>query len=341
MKFSIGDIVLLKQTGEEGRVVQYISEDMVEVEVKGTHFPVFIDEVEHPYLYWFTQKKPQTAKPIRIEQLPVENKYAQQNHNLPPGFHLSFMPVYKFDAFEDVIERMKIYFINQTPQTWVVQYECSVPANSIFSHKISIPPYGHFYLHDLDFEYMHLQPRFSWWVQHDHYAESRMADTLRIKPKKLFDYLSLLQQNNEPMFNVALTDKIPDLIFANEKNTIKPDASIDLGPLKSKSTNANSKSKPHRNKALASIDLHIEQLVSNYTNLSNFEMLTIQLQALEQAIDNALAHHQQSLIVIHGVGTGKLKEEVHQRLSSYSGIAFFQHHWSPRYGYGATEVFFK
>lgn len=63
MKFSIGDDIVLKRTGEEGRVVAIISKTMVEVEVNGTAFPVYTEDVEHPYLKWFTQKSP-TKKEI-------------------------------------------------------------------------------------------------------------------------------------------------------------------------------------------------------------------------------------------------------------------------------------
>ena len=59
MKFSIGDKIVLKRTDEEGIVVGFIGKDMLEVEVNGTHFPVYMDEVDHPYLKWFTEKSKQ------------------------------------------------------------------------------------------------------------------------------------------------------------------------------------------------------------------------------------------------------------------------------------------
>ena len=52
------------------------------------------------------------------------------------------------------------------------------------------------------------------------------------------------------------------------------------------------------------VDLHIEKLTPDWRNLSNFEMLTLQLNNFEKYLDLAIAHHQHNLIVIHGVGTG-------------------------------------
>ena len=74
-------------------------------------------------------------------------------------------------------------------------------------------------------------------------------------------------------------------------------------------------------------------------HLSNFEMLTLQLNNFEKYLDLAIAHHQHNLIVIHGVGTGKLKDEIHEILKSRREVRSFINQYDPRYGYGATEIF--
>ena len=68
------------------------------------------------------------------------------------------------------------------------------------------------------------------------------------------------------------------------------------------------------------MDLHIEKL-TDWRHLSNFEMLTMQLNTFEKYLDLAIAHHQHNLIVIHGVGTGKLKDEIHEILKTTPGSA--------------------
>jgi hypothetical protein len=201
MKFSIGDIVLLKRTGEEGRVTSFLNHEMIEVEVRGTHFPVFVDEVDHPYLHWFTNKKnKETTAPLRAEDIPIESK--KPAPKTPSGFHLAFLPVFKFDAFEDIVEKLKIYFINETRHTISLSYEYITRAGTVFTHHTQLQPYGHIYLHDLPFEEMNEQPRFLWMLtQHkDKGHVQTMNDTLRIKPKKLFEYLLSLQQEGKPMF---------------------------------------------------------------------------------------------------------------------------------------------
>lgn len=335
MKFSIGDIVLMKRTSEEGRVVGYVNNDMIEVEVGGMHFPVFLDEVDHPYLKWFTEKK--KPKPVvkTLEDFPKERKEPGIGNNVASGFHLSFLPVFRFDEFEDVVDKLKAYFINQTPYQLTLHYEYSSNFGSLFAHKTELQPFSHFYLHDIPFDEMHDQPRFSWVIEQKQLINKAacLRDTLRIKPRKLFDYISRLQQNNEPMFYIKLADDFPlPSLEDNCKEEVKEETVKSI--IKALKT-------PRKEKAKTEIDLHIEQLVTHVKGLSNFEMLTIQLNAFEAALEEAVRLHQQSLVVIHGVGKGKLKAEIHTILKAIPEVDFFLHDWNPRYGYGATEIFFR
>lgn len=335
MKFSIGDIVLLKRTGEEGRVVDFVNKEMIEVEVGGTHFPVFLDEVDHPYLKWFTDKKKAAPPTLRhIDALPPEPKASGIGHGVASGFHLSFLPVFRFDEFEDVVDKLKAYFINQTPYQLMLHYECQNHSGSLFSHKTELQPFSHFYLHDIPFMEMHGQPRFSYLIEQKNIKEhqDRISNTLRIKPKRLFEYISHIQRENHPMFHIRLAEDFPLLTDTiTEPKVVQESIGSIVTALK----------REKRERPRSEIDLHIEQLVPRTAGLSNFDMLTIQLEAFEDALDEAIRNRQLSLVVIHGVGKGKLKEEIHAILRSVAEVDFFQHDWSPRYGYGATEIFFR
>ncbi len=95
----------------------------------------------------------------------------------------------------------------------------------------------------------------------------------------------------------------------------------------------------HLEPAKYEVDLHIEKLSGEWQHLSNFEILTIQLNVFEKYLDFAIAHHQHNLIVIHGVGSGKLKDEIHEILKARREVKSFINQYDPRYGYGATEIF--
>lgn len=89
------------------------------------------------------------------------------------------------------------------------------------------------------------------------------------------------------------------------------------------------------------IDLHIEKLESNTGMLSAAAMLEIQINAYEKALDKAILDGVETLVIIHGVGAGILKEEIHKRLSKRNDIQFFKEGRKEKFGYGATEVKLK
>jgi dsDNA-specific endonuclease/ATPase MutS2 len=47
------------------------------------------------------------------------------------------------------------------------------------------------------------------------------------------------------------------------------------------------------------------------------------------------------MIAIHGIGTGRLKEEIHEILKYRRDVKIFHNQYDPRFGYGATEIYFK
>jgi hypothetical protein len=88
------------------------------------------------------------------------------------------------------------------------------------------------------------------------------------------------------------------------------------------------------------VDLHIEKLTDEWKHLSNFEILTIQLKEFEKWYELAVAHRQPSLIVIHGIGRGTLRSEIHDILKTKKEVKTFINQYDPRFGYGATEILF-
>jgi hypothetical protein len=106
-------------------------------------------------------------------------------------------------------------------------------------------------------------------------------------------------------------------------------------------------SKPKRSedkiiKDIEEVDLHIEQLIDNITNLSNGEILDIQMSRFHIALEGAIRNKLKKIIFIHGIGNGKLKHEIRKTLDSskYSHYKY-QDASFKEYGYGATLVILK
>lgn len=85
------------------------------------------------------------------------------------------------------------------------------------------------------------------------------------------------------------------------------------------------------------VDLHIHQLIPSTRGMSNYEILTIQLDEAERKIQFAKAKKIQRVVFIHGVGEGVLQQalvDVFQKYQVEYYAASFQ-----KYGMGATEIY--
>lgn len=94
-------------------------------------------------------------------------------------------------------------------------------------------------------------------------------------------------------------------------------------------------------KPAAIIDLHIEQISTNFVGMSNTEMVEIQLATFERQLEKAIASGMDDITFIHGVGSGTLRNELHRRLSKHKNVQFFQDAQKEKFGYGATKVKIK
>ncbi len=332
MKFSIGDKILLKQTGDEGHVTAYINKLMIEVEVNGVTFPVHMDDIDHPYLKWFTDKTPKKKKQSLPEQLPVE-KIAERKQRLAKGVYLSFMPVYKTEQMEEVVDQLKVYLLNEMPVAVKFVYDVKFAQQSEFKHEGVLHAFGNVYLHSISYPDMNDQPRFNWQLTDTVNKAMATADgVLRIRPAKLFEHISHLLQHNEATFSYVLID---DFKPAKKKEPIekyeffvKPDTI----PLVTTKTIEAPKDV---------LDLHVEALTDNLKGLTSADITKMQLDTLHRYLNLAVVHRMERMIVIHGLGKGRLKEEVHAVLKQMPEIRRFKNEWSGKYGFGATEIWFS
>jgi hypothetical protein len=92
---------------------------------------------------------------------------------------------------------------------------------------------------------------------------------------------------------------------------------------------------------LLETDLHIHELLDNWENLSNSEILQIQIDRFHAVMESNLQNKGRKLVFIHGVGNGTLKTEIRKQMErKYKGI-YFQDASFREYGYGATMVIIK
>ncbi len=336
MKYEAGDNIVVKLTDEDGKVVEIINEKMVMIEVKGVRFPAYMDQIDFPYFKMFTQKNTVEKRKIYIDNVKTEKNAVKTADG--SGVQLSFLPVFSKDVFDDdVVEKFKLYLINKNNEAYHFTYNLIVNGESSFELKNTILPGADFYLHNVPFEEVSDNPRFDFEfaLAEPQKRKAPFYETaLKLKGKQLFKKIEDLQINNDPSFAYLLFETYPDKLEEEKVDLSR------LGNAGYRIYDA-AHARQYMEPARTVIDLHIEKLTDNWKQLSNFDILTLQLKAFEKYYDLAVTHHQPSLTVIHGIGEGKLRNEIHDVLKLKKEVKSFVNQYTDSYGYGATEIYFQ
>ncbi|MFN8243167.1 MAG: Smr/MutS family protein [Ferruginibacter sp.] len=336
MKYEPGDKIIVLLTNEEGKVVEIMNEKMVMIEVKGVRFPAYTDQIDFPYFKMFTEKKQPPKKKVFIEHVKREKSAARTKTG--NGVLLSFIPVFSKDIFDDdVVEKLKLHLINQDEVAYVFNYDFMINGQSDFHLKNTLAPLSDFYLHDVNFEDLSDSPRFDFEFALDEENKRKAPyyeTSLKLKAKQLFKKISEIQLANQASFSYPLFEFYPD-----REEEEKPDLTK-LGNAGFRIYDA-SRIRQHLPPARSVVDLHIEKLSDHWHQMDNLEIIALQLKTFEKYYDLAIAHHQPSLIIIHGVGAGKLRDEIHEILRLKKEVKSFVNQYHHLYGYGATEIFFE
>lgn len=341
MKFEVGDKVVVRITNEDAEVVEILNDKMVMVDVRGVKFPAYTDQLDFPYFKLFSknklvpEKKP--APKTYIDQVPKE-KIKQLPKREPNGVWITFIPVFEQDEFgDDVVSTLKVHLHNQNDASYGFIYRLNYFGETDFELKNQVLGYQDFYLHDVPFSNLNDSPSFHFefsLITPDKNKAPFYEASLKLKPKQLFMRIQQLQESGEPTFSYQLFKEYPAKV-EEEK--------MELGKLAAagfKMYEA-SKARQHLPPARTVIDLHIEKLLDDFKNLSNGEILQYQVNEFEKYYELALAHRQPMLTVIHGLGSGRLRDEIHDILRHRKPVKYFVNQYHPNYGYGATEIYFQ
>ncbi len=340
MKYQVGDDILVLHTNEEGKVIEIINDKMVMIEVRGVKFPSYTDQIDFPYFKRFTEKKailqPKKEKKfvddVRKEKLkPAETLVAE-------GVWLSLIPKFSLDEFGDeVVELFKLHLVNKTSRGYKFIYEQRSLSEINFELTNEITAAHDFYLHDIKFTDFNDNPTlfFEFSLLTADKKKAEFTETsLKLKGKQIFQRVEEMKKKNEPTITFKLFENYPDKTY-DDKPKVSSYIANEYSAYEAKMARKNLE--PPR----SVIDLHMEKLSNDWQHMSNFEILTMQLKEFEKWYNLSVAHRQENLVVIHGVGSGKLRDEIHEILKTKKEVRFFINQYDHRFGYGATEIFFQ
>jgi hypothetical protein len=370
VKYQIGDPIIVLSTKEEGKVVEILSKEMLKVQVGNTSFPIFETEVDHPYLYWFMDKNKMakaTTTKHAIETSPLLMKAKQENYEqtkYPRGLKLIFIPVYKGNSFDDVIEKVRVYLSNNLNQRFSFNYYFEAKSGEHFNLRSELLPYQDFYVHDVSYEHLATNPLFE---IHGSEIVDDIVSTItnfgvvhKIKPKQLVQILNELHSWDDTDEGKAYFDY--DIVKVETLQTEVP-----VRPHLPQNSTLHTKTKAKSEKQAAviepepavephiavphepdwedlfvspyEVDLHIEKIHPNHALLPPGVKLAFQLLAAEKVLDIARIRGLSTLVLIHGNGKGTLKQQIFSLLDQTKCVHSYVNKDDKRYGLGATEIF--
>ena len=118
----------------------------------------------------------------------------------------------------------------------------------------------------------------------------------------------------------TLVDNSEIIKYSKDTNTVHSFGKMNF--IKDNDNKRTSKKLTTNNNNVRIIDLHIENISDHFHLMESFEIVQLQLKKCEKALDDALKSSTYKLIIVHGIGEGVLKNEVHNILRSYN-LRFF------------------
>ncbi|MGA9639154.1 Smr/MutS family protein, partial [Flavobacterium sp.] len=252
----------------------------------------------------------------------------------PQGCSLAFLPEWKTLSGGDEVELVKIHLLNETPDSLRFHYEVRTAEKlQIFSLQGTIPPFGNVFLHHISWEQMAAQPRFHWELQPTFGKRlgPSQAGTVHLRPKQLVLRLQRLDETGEPLFSELLVDG-----FLTMAEPLHLPAHFKLS-----GASLIMPQQPAIPVVAPYLDLHANVLIGDTAGMQPSEIFRIQLEAVQDYIQLALAHGLREVIIVHGVGSGNLRRAVQELAGSIREVKKLIEEWHPRWGFGATKVKLK
>ena len=350
MLFAIGGRVRLKHTGAEGVVNQLLDEEMVSVLLDdGDEIPCFLEDLVRmeDYKRMLSKKPPVKAKIIKgkspkVPQAPDMPEAKQQYTILKSlGIQLAFEPQTRLDG---VTEKYLIHLINDTTYDVLFSFSMTNQGHVVLKKNGKLDSISTFEVGELLFDQLNDAPtvEVECWQVTTAGTGKRLFKSQRIKAQQFFKKVKTAPILNKQVHHYALFEHFDKAVSKEE----------DLKSYTRRKAQPNPKKKSSQNyyavndvEAFANfsseIDLHIEHLLDRPRKMNHSEILRHQIAAFDIYIDRAIRMGVDRVFIIHGLGKGKLKNQIASSLIQNPDVSTFKNEFHPKYGYGATEVIFK
>ncbi len=246
----------------------------------------------------------------------------------------------EYDA-EGCITHLDVCLLNRLDTGMDYEFDLHMNDRLVEGYTGHIAPNDEVYVADIMFAELNENPELD--VYFNFPLEGKLTEVsknIRLRPKNLHKSLKYSELMEAPALEYELYRPAVTKVHRNIEPVRKSD--IDVAMLKHFMIEGTSMTEKHSvSLGEHEVDLHFEVLVKDESGYNAAEKLELQLETFHRKLDAAIAAGQHSMVVIHGVGSGRLKKEVHHILSKHPQVRSFQPSFEAKYGFGATEVFFR
>ena len=345
MRFTIGTKVKFLHTGDEGIVRAKLEKGMVSVYLPKDDMEIPVAEEDLIRLGRAATSAPTPAKEGKKKEREKPNPPTAGIENRPnelqsTGIQLAFLPV---ENREGLTEEFKIILLNDTRYDVVFDIRFWLNYRSeTWSEKLPVASYAE--LGGMIYDDLNEAPEFDIsinWITTEG-AKGPVKKRLKIKAKSFFKTMRTAPLLNKPVHLYRLfekpvfdedkkTENLIEYTRRHTKPAWKPNDAFRL------IDTLNSSDLAH---FPLEIDLHIDQLRDDWEKMNNAEILAVQLTTFDAYLDQAIRVGVPSVFIIHGVGKGRLRNEIATRLLNNPDVKTFKNEYHHKYGWGATEVIF-
>lgn len=345
MKLKIGDKVRFLNEKGEGIVAAIINKTTVGVTIEdGFQIPFPIAQLVLIAEQDKTPPRPNTNTDVQYQTaaaIAVATPLKQQKTKQKEGVYIAFSPE---NPDNIVYSAFNVWLINNTD--YQLFFTCSVfqNGNYITIEAGAAKAKETFLIETIDRKQLHDYSTFKidvlFFNHTPHEICAPISELIKLKSIKLYKENAFAENafiaQKAMIMNLHITEEA-------EQQDYEPPKDLDKLLFQKQKTNLEYKtrnSKPHLSNNPAyemELDLHIEELLDDFKGMSNAQIIQVQLKHLQNAIDTAINEHYRKLIVIHGVGNGRLKQEVRAILDTYTNLHYYDASYS-KYGFGATEI---
>lgn len=346
MFFTVGQKVILKYTDDEGTVMQLHQDGtvMVRLDDSDMTIPIFEEDLlPANILPIHKSTELPKKKEVEIPNFPIETQYGILQSL---GLQVAFEAVTKYEN----IEKYNVYLINDTSSELVYIFQLRLENELLFEVDNKIGSIEVQFLGELFYDELNDIPEVYVEVKEITTAGlgEKLVKTIKLKPQNFFKNVITAPLLNKRVHHFVLFNKFEAI--TQPKVQSKEDLKTYTKRLKEpiiKVVPSNSNSRrlnKHEIEEFANfnpvIDLHIENLTEKSKEMTNGEIINLQLRHFEQFMQKAYRLGVPRVFIIHGVGKGKLRDEIATRLIQEYDIQTFKNEYHPKYGFGATEVIF-